>query len=176
MAVVTGMRKGELLGLRWTDIDLVRRELHITRTAARIAGAGIVENEPKTAKGKRTLLLPEIAVQALQTHRLSQEGRPNQDNRVFTSEQGRIVDATKLHNAWKTVLQEAGLPDIPFHNLRHSAATILLGQGLPMQVVRDILGHSSIRMTVDLYGGNMPPSAQSEAAKTWDRMLKEDEE
>lgn len=170
LAVITGMRKGELRALRWEDVDLARKQLTVRHTVDRIGRLGLVESEPKTQKGRRTLPLPQLAVDMLAQLRDEQATQPrgwNPERRVFPNTAGHTYDAGSLQASYKRLLREAGLPDIPFHNLRHSAASILLSRGVPAEVVRDILGHSSIDITIDIYG-HLAPARQEQAMQSWD--------
>lgn len=133
MALATGMRRGEFLGLRWTDLSLEIGSLQVCRTVNRIAGHGYVESETKTAKGRRQILLPQFVVQVLKQHRTRQlelrlkAGQVCQErNLVFRNEKGGFLDPSNLLKMFHKLLAKAGLPDVRFHDLRHSAATILL--------------------------------------------------
>jgi integrase len=169
VALVTGARRGEILALRWQDVDLEHRTLHIRRTVARLQRLGYVETEPKTVRGMRQIILPEIAIDVLRRQRTYQnEARlkagANWQNRdlVFSNKFGGYLEPSKMVLKFKVLLKMAGLPDIRFHDLRHTAATILLEKNVHPKVVQERLGHSRINMTMDTYS-HVLPSMQQEA-------------
>ena len=145
MAVTTGMRSGELLGLRWEDVDLQAGIVRVRRTVFN----GRVE-APKTAKGRRSIKLNRASVAALRQH-------PRRGEWVFCNGVGRPMSVHNLHNrSWKPLLKRASLPDIRFHDLRHTCATLLLTKGVHPKVVQEMLGHSSISVTLDIYSHVLP--------------------
>jgi integrase len=163
LAIATGMRQGELLSLRWADINFEERSLNVRRTLYRIKGRGIVESDPKTAKSKRRIMLPQFVVDALIIHRDCQSllrEKAGSDwrnlNVVFCTRQGGFIQPSNLRVRFKRVLKRAGLPDVRFHDLRHSAATILLGMGAHPKQVQDLLGHASFKTTMDRYSHVLP--------------------
>lgn len=169
IAVTTGMRRGEILGLRWSDIDLDHGLLYIRRTLNRISGFGFIENDPKTKASRRKILLPDIAVAALERHRTKQEALKHkaasqwrEKNLVFSNTVGNFINPDHLLTRFRRVLVQADLPMMRFHDLRHSAATILLVLGVHPKVVQELLGHSTIAMTMDTYS-HLLPSMQKEA-------------
>jgi integrase len=174
VAVVTGMRRGELLALRWSNIDFERRTLLVLHTVDYIPKYGYVETEPKTKAGKRLISLPHFLVDMLKQHRLQQmEQRLKQgdtwENRdlVFPDLRGGYFNPNYLLRVFKKPLDEAGLPHMPFHDLRHSAATILLSMGVYIKVVQELLGHSNISITLGTYA-HLLPSMQQEVVEKWD--------
>ena len=179
LALITGMREGELLGLRWTDIDYQSKCLHVNRTVARIGNLGIKITEPKTARSRRRIALPDLILQVLQDHRRAQEAQRkdeqwNAEQWVFCNREGHVQDAGSLWHIWKGALEKAGLPrEMHFHGLRHSAATILLSMGVPMKVVQEILGHSNISTTLGTYIHVMP-GQQEQAMEHWTTILGEE--
>ena len=169
LAVTTGMRAGELLALRWRDISFDNRSVHIQRSMSFIAGTGYVEFEPKTARGRRKINLPPFVCEVLKQHRARQlerrlkVGARWQDrDLVFCNIYGGFLDPAHLRQRFHKLLKDANLPDVRFHDLRHSAATILLGMGVHPKVVQEILGHSQISMTMDTYS-HVLPGIQTEA-------------
>lgn len=174
LTIATGMRRGEILALRWSDIDLVSvpKTVQVRRTMSRMKQYGLVESEPKTAKSQRLIVLPQFVVEALVHHRARQEetkrnvGQTWQDNNlVFTNRRGGRVEPTHLDEMFEKLLHRAGLPDIHFHDLRHNAATMLLGMGVHPKVVQELLGHSSITMTMDTYSHVLPTMQQEAMSK-----------
>jgi integrase len=169
LALATGMREGELLGLRWSDVDVEKGVLRVARTVTYITGYGFVEGEPKTAKSKRKIMLPPFVIDTLKRHRVKQlekrlaVGTAWIDrDLVFPDEDGDFVIGETLVRRFHKLLREIGLPRIRFHDLRHSAATLLLSMGVPAKVVQELLGHSTISITMDVYS-HVLPSMQKDA-------------
>ena len=163
LALATGMREGELVGLRWSDVDLEAGMLRINRTVTYVTGHGNVEGEPKTAKGKRNIMLPPFVVVALKHHYTMQEkGRLEFGSTwiardlVFPEKNGDFIVANTLLRRFHRLLKEIGLPRMRFHDLRHSTATLLLSMGVPLKVVQELLGHSSIDITANIYSHVLP--------------------
>ncbi len=158
LAVTTGMRQGELLALRWREVDLERGSVAVTGTLQRVRGAGLVRGEPKTARSRRQVRLTPTAVAALRRQQAAQAAarlvagdRWVAGDWVFAGPLGTPLrpEAVRLH--FGALLKRAGLPPIRFHDLRHTAATLLLGQGVHPKVVADLLGHTTVAMTLDRY-------------------------
>ena len=170
LAINTGMRQGELLALRWSDVDLDGGTLQVKATL-QSAGEGFVFAEPKTAHSRRQVALNRPAAEALRSHRARQleerlsMGVAWEDNDlVFANEVGRPIAAANLRNrSFWPLLEQAGLPRIRFHDLRHTAATLLLGRGVHPKIVSEMLGHSQIAITLDLYS-HVTPTMQRQAA------------
>lgn len=165
LAVTTGMRRGELLGLKWSDIDLQDARLGIRRTLTRVDnGKRHSLGDTKNKKGRRTVRLTPQAVDVLRSH-LEQQLREIEDlgdlyddhGLVFTSEAGTPINPANLRNrSFATLLRRAGLPHIRFHDLRHTCATLLLGKGVHPKFVQELLGHATIAITLDTYSHVMP--------------------
>ena len=170
LALTTGMRQGEILSLKWSDFDADTGRLTVQRTVLYISGQGSIEGEPKSDRGRRNILLTPLAVAALRAHRaLQAEERIRavawEDNDlIFCNAVGRHIRASNLlRRSFRPLLARAGLPAIRFHDLRHTAATLLLLQGVHVKVVSEMLGHSSVSLTLDVYS-HVLPSMQSDAA------------
>jgi integrase len=179
--VTTGMRLGELLALRWQDIDFEHHSLQVRRSMGFVSGQGYVEFEPKTAKGRRKIVLPLFVCEALKQHRTRQiEQRLKigaswrEHDLVFCNRYGDFLDPSHLRQRFHRLLNDAGLPSVRFHDLRHSAATILLSMGVHPKVVQEILGHSQIAMTLDIYS-HVLPSLQQEAVDKLDDLFGHDD-
>jgi integrase len=173
LALTTGLRIGELLGLRWSDIDLDARRLRVSRQVQRGeagSGEGLIFTEPKAAS-KRTVDLPTRTVEALKRHRKRQleeklrAGGAYQDNAlVFATSLGTpFGPETVTQRSFKPLLKRAGLPEIRFHDLRHTYATLLLTRGVHPTYVQRALGHSSVKMTLDRYSHWMPSMGRATA-------------
>jgi integrase len=173
LAVACGLRFGELLGLRWEDIDLGAGRLTVNHQLQGTEDGRPVLTAPKTAKSRRTITLPGTALAALRKHRSRQLeerlrlGEVWQDyGLVFCSEVGTALRESNVRNRhFRPLLERARLPRITFHGLRHTCATLLLGQGVHPKLVQEMLGHSSISMTLDLYSHVSPPMMDEVAAK-----------
>ena len=164
LAVHTGLRQGELFGLRWEDIDFGAETLSVKRILSGAEGGRPVFGTPKTAKSRRSVKLTAPAVEALLRHREAQDreratvwsGR--EDNRlVFRSTTGTPLNRHNLvRRSFKPLLEKAGLPGIRFHDLRHTCATILLSKGKHPKYVQELLGHATVAITLDTYSHVLP--------------------
>lgn len=182
LALATGMRRGELMGLKWQDIDFAQGVLQVRRILSRIPtkmpGKGYVEAEPKTQKSRRSIVIAPFALDALKQHRKRQleaklKAGPDwqEHDYVFCTSIGTYLNPTyDILRQLKILLKNAGLPDIRFHDLRHSAATLLLAAGVHPKVVQEILGHSNISMTMDVYSHVLPTMQQDAMNKLNDFM------
>jgi integrase len=167
---MTGMRRGEALGLRWTDIDLEAGRLSIQRSLVPAAGEVIV-SEPKTAKGRRSIALDPGTVDGLREQAQRQlddqvaagEAYSATDEYVFTDELGGPLDPDRVSKYFNTAVRKALLPRIRLHDLRHTHATLALQAGVHPKVVQERLGHSTIAITLDIYS-HVIPAMQKEAA------------
>lgn len=172
LTVTLGLRQGELLALRWQDCDLDAGTLRVTGTLQRVAGA-LQRGEPKTPRSRRVLNLPALARGALRRHRARQAAERLQagpcwqeQDLVFTTVVGTPLDARNVRRAFKQHLRRAGLPaGVRFHDLRHTAATLLLAQGVHPRAVTETLGHSQIGLTLDTYSHVLPALRQEVAAQ-----------
>lgn len=178
LALTTGAREGELLGLKWEDFDLALGRMQIRRTIARLVGKGFTVSEPKTAKSRRSVHLTPLAIQALKRHRLRQNETRlaagntwDQQGWVFCNSVGRPIDAgNMIRRSFRPLLQKAELPIIRFHDLRHSAASLLLSLDVHPKIVQELLGHSQISLTLDTYS-HVLPSLQAEAVNKLGTLL-----
>lgn len=177
LALATGMRQGELLALRWHDVDLEAKTLQV-RFSVHYTKGGYVFTEPKTKYSRRRIALSRIAVEALRRHRTRQLqerlalGETWEDlDLVFPNTVGKPLDAVNLVKYWfYPLLKRAGLPQIRFHDLRHTAATLLLARGINPKVVSEMLGHSHVAVTLGIYS-HVLPHMQQQAADAMDAAL-----
>ena len=153
-----GLRQGEVLGLRWADVDLDAGAMRIRQALQRQARVGLVFVEPKSRAGKRTLALPRPLVDLLRAHRsrqLEERLRAGSEwhdmNLIFTTPVGKPIDPSDDRKAWKVLLERAGVPHVGTHAARHTAATMLLAQGQHPRAVMETLGHSQISLTMNTY-------------------------
>jgi integrase len=168
-AVLTGMREGELLALRWQDIHFEEKCLQVHRSVRFFPGRGPVEGEPKTASSRRKIVLSPFLVDVLKQHRVHQlearlqAGKTWEDHDlVFCNSCGGFTSPATLFDTFQKLLRNAGLPHMRFHDLRHSAATFLLAKGVHIKVVQELLGHSNILITLNIYS-HVLPSLQEDA-------------
>lgn len=176
VAVAIGLRRGEALGLRWSDVDLSAGTLRVSQTLLR-AGREPVFSEPKTSRSRRSITLPTICVDALRSHRVRQHRErlaAGDDWRdlglVFTTRLGSPVEPRNLTRAFAALCRDAGLPAKRFHDLRHTCASLLLAQNVHPRVVMEILGHSGISVTMDLYS-HVLPALHVDAANHMESLL-----
>ena len=172
VALALGLRQGEALALRWTDIDMEAGNVTV-RAGLQRQGGKLVLVEPKTPRSRRTIAAPPIVVAALRSHRSRQlqdrlaAGSEWQDlDFVFCTQAGGPLDSRNVTRDFQRALTKAGLPHMRFHDLRHSCASLLLAQGVHPRVVMETLGHSQIALTMNTYS-HVIPALQREAA---DRM------
>ena len=177
VALSLGLRRGEVLALRWDNVDLDAGTLTVAATLTRRRGHGLVESTPKTARSRRTLPLPQTCIRALRDQRRAQatvklSAGPDWQGQghVFTTPIGTPVDPRNLTTEFHRICVQAGLGPRRFHALRHSAATLMLAQGVPLAVISDVLGHASYAITADVYA-RVGEELKSEAAAAMDVAL-----
>lgn len=172
----TGMRRGEALALTWRDVDLERQTVRVTGTLSRVDGS-LAVTPAKTDRSRRTVPLSPAAAVVLERLRERQAvdrraaGSVWQSTPyVFTTELGEPCDPRNALRALKAAATRAGLPDIGLHTLRHSAASVMISNGVPLKVVSEILGHASIAITGDVYG-HVSPDVSREAVQALSEAL-----
>ena len=178
LAVTAGLRQGELLGLKWEDVDLDHGILRVKRTLSGIKDGKPIFSTPKTAKGRRSVQLTAKAVEALEKHRERQIEERKQlvelwrdCDLVFPTRVGTPISRHNLvTRSFKPLLVRAGLPDIRFHDLRHTCATLMLFVGTNPKVVQEMLGHANVSITLDTYS-HLLPNMQGEAVGRLDNLL-----
>lgn len=177
LALTSGMRLGELLGLKWEDVDFEGARLSVRRALQHQKGRGYVFVEPKTKSSRRTINLSQGATSALREHRTRQieerlafEDEWRMPELVFANEWGAPLDGGWMTTRFKGVLERGGFPVIRFHDLRHTAATLLLGANVHVKLVSEMLGHSSIALTLDTYS-HVIPTMHQHAASVMDELF-----
>lgn len=151
LAVALGLRRGEILALRWSDVDFKDRTIQIRRTLQEVSGRFTL-SEGKTTTARRKLTLGQLALDALRQRKADADQEGHKSPYVFTTYEGTFVSASALRQRhFKPLLKTAKLPDIPFHGLRHTFATTMLGQGVAVKVAAEALGHANPAITARLY-------------------------
>ena len=177
LAALSGLRQGELMGLRWQDVDLEAGILHIRQTCQWLPRQGFIFRQPKTYRSARPVALSPASAQRLRQHRLRQleerlaAGPAYQDGGlVFANALGAPLHPTNLRRTWLRIADRAGLPRLRFHDLRHAHASLLLQQGVHPKIVSERLGHSTVGITLDTYS-HVLPGLQAQAANGLDALL-----
>jgi len=159
LAVRIGLRRGEVLGLRWKDVDLTDGTVTIRQTLQRVGGELLIA-APKTQRSARRVALPDECVTALRARRAQQQGdrlaagdkwKDNGSDLVFTTKNGTPIEPRNLNRAFTLLCDKAGVRRVRFHDLRHTCASLLHEQGADARMIMEVLGHSSIRVTMDIY-------------------------
>ena len=173
LLVTTGMRRGEVLGLAWEQVDFTNSRLAVVQSLSVVNYHDVGLIQPKTTKGRRSIALDPATVAALQAHRIRQleerlqwgEGWHDSDL-VFTRENGTTIHPQRMTSWFEQRSRDAGLPKIRLHDLRHSYATAALAAGVPAKVVSERLGHASVMITLDTYS-HILPSMQEDGPTQW---------
>lgn len=176
-ALFTGMRRGELLALRWCDVDLILCQVHITRALHHLRTGETVYRAPKTAKGRRMVALSPSATSVLREHRDKQEVARvtlgitlKDDDLVFSDLEGKPLLPDTVTHAWIKLVRHTGLKPIRLHDARHTHASLMLKQGVHPKIVQERLGHASIGITLDTYS-HVAPGLQEAAAIGFDQLV-----
>jgi integrase len=176
IAIATGMRRGEILALRWSDIE---PDLSLARVRRSIqpTAEGLVFEQPKTKRSRRAVALPAFLAPYLTAQRASQAGRKqrlgagwHENDLVIDRGDGTPRNPDTLSSGWAIFIRKRGLPPVRFHDLRHAHATLMLSKGVHPKVVSERLGHASIGITLDTYS-HVLPAMQQEAAAAFDEIF-----
>lgn len=177
LAIFTGMRRSELLGLRWRDVDLDMATLSVSQVLHNLGKGKIMIEEPKTQKSKRQIALSPVAAIALRQHKERQQaerlmlGRSlTDDDLVFGNPDGTPFLGSSITHAFTRTMRQLGLKGVRFHDLRHTHASLMLRQGVNIKTLQERLGHSSITTTLDIYA-HVTPGMQKEAALRFEEAL-----
>jgi integrase len=178
LALLTGMRRGEVLGLKWEDVDLARGMLAVRRTLSRGVGGGYIFGVPKTAHGRRSIALPKSVVDSLKKHRTAQvelrlkvgEAYDSKLDMVFANALGEPIHPNTLAARFTKLQAQAGVPKIRIHDLRHTSATLMLANGEHPKIVQERLGHSDVSMTLNRYS-HVTMDMQKDAAARLDALM-----
>lgn len=176
-ALAVGLRSGECSALRWEEVDLDTGIVAVKRTLQRMKGQGLVHMPPKSPKSRRTIPLPASCVAGLKAHferqhqeRLLAGSRWKETGHVFTSTIGTPIDDRKILKEFNALVAAAKLPKQRFHDLRHACISLLGAQGVPLKVIAEIVGHSDIRLTQNVYQ-HVYQESKRDAAAQMDRLL-----
>lgn len=177
LAIHTGMRQGEIIGLKWVDLDWDQNTLQVKRQVLHFKGGGYTFTDPKTKSGKRTIILGSKAMQAMKEHKETVETLRTEAGEkwteldlIFPSAVGTPVTGSNIRRAFRKLLIASELPKIRFHDLRHTAASLMLNHGIPVLIASRRLGHSKPSITMDVYG-HLMPIKQVEAANLLDNLM-----
>lgn len=173
----TGLRRGELLGLEWQDVDFRRGAVHVRQSLVRTRDRGLMVSTPKTRSSLRTVHIPSEVVTELRTHRRRQAedrlkyGLTWSGDLVFCGEGGRPLDPRAFTRVFERIIERAGLPRVSFHDMRHSHATMLLALGESSKVAQERLGHARVSTTMDVYQ-HVIPEMQKRAVDKLEALLR----
>ncbi len=177
VALFTGMRKGEIMGLEWQDIDFEKGIINIERTSQYVSGIGVITKEPKNETSKRVISAPQTLLQLLKQYKTCQTEQRmkvanlwQESNRLFTTCNGSPMFPDSISNWFCDFIKENNLPHITFHGLRHTSASILIDQGLNIKAVSNRLGHANTSTTMNIYAHALK-SADKQAADIMDNMF-----
>jgi integrase len=165
--LLTGLRRGELLGLRWCDIDFDNEVITVAQTSNYVKGRGVYVDTPKSETSERQIKVAQTAFILLREYKAWQDERRDKcgdywketDDRIFTSEDGSLIHPDSLTRWFKSFVTRHGFPDVHLHSLRHTYASIMIADGTPLVVVSSNLGHAQVSTTSDIYSHVIKSSA-----------------
>jgi len=174
-ALFTGMRRSELLALRWRDIDF--HQIYVNRSLHHLKDGSYVFTQPKSAKSRRTVALSPSSTLTLAEHKERQKGiramlgiSLKDDDSIFSTPEGKPLRPNTVSRAWTMLAARAGLKVIRLHDARHTHASLMLKQGVHPKIVQERLGHASIQITLDTYS-HVAPGLQEAAAESFDKLV-----
>ncbi len=172
LALFTGMRRSELLALRWSDVDLPLGQISVNRSLHHLQDRSLVFRTPKTAKGRRTIALPPSAALVLREHKKKQGDMhlllgtlPQESDLVFSQPDGAALLPDTVSHVWSKLAKRIGMEGTRLHDARHTHASLMLKQGIHPKVVQERLGHASIQTTLDTYSHVVPGLQEAAAAR-----------
>ncbi len=175
-ALFTGMRRGELLALRWQDVDFIYSQIYINRSLHQLRNGSYIFTQPKSEKSRRTIAMSSSLFIVLGEHRKAKEaealllGQPINEADLVFSNSGKPLRPNTVTYAWERIAAQAGVKVIRLHDARHTHASLMLKQGTHPKIVQERLGHTSIQMTLDTYS-HVAPGIQQAAAESFDKLL-----
>ncbi|MFC1981641.1 site-specific integrase [Chloroflexota bacterium] len=175
-ALFTGMRRSELLALRWQDIDFIYSQIYVSRSLHHLKDGSYIFTQPKSERSRRTISLPPSAFLVLSEHQKQREaealmlGQTLGDDALVFSTLGKPLRPNTITRAWQMLAVKAGVKVIRLYDARHTHASLMLKQGIHPKVVQERLGHATIAMTLDIYS-HVAPGIQQSAAESFDRLL-----
>ncbi len=177
LALFTGMRRSELLALRWQDVDFIFSQVYVSRSLHHMRDGSYIFTQPKSDKSRRTIALSPSAILMLKDHREMQESQRimlglllTDSDLIFSTVEGKPLRPNTVSRAWAMLAVRCGLKVIRFHDARHSHASLMLKQGIHPKIVQERLGHASIQITLDTYS-HVAPGLQAAAAARSDEGL-----
>ena len=176
-ALFTGMRRSELLALRWQDVDFIYSQIYVNRGLHQLRDGSYIFTQPKSSRSRRTIALPPSAFLTLKEYydraamdRAVLGAQLDDDDLVFGTIDGKPSRPNTITEAWKRLAALAGVKVIRLHDARHTHASLMLKQGIHPKIVQERLGHASIQMTLDTYS-HVAPGLQEAAAKSFDDIV-----
>jgi len=180
MALYTGMRRSELLALRWQHVDFIFNQVYVSRSLHHLKDGSYVFREPKSAKSKRMIKLSSSTIDTLREHGEKQKAiraaiwKPLTDSDlVFSTSEGKPLRPNTISRAWTMLATRAGVSVIRLHDARHTHASLMLKAGIHPKIVQERLGHASIQITLDTYS-HVSPGLQEAAAAQFDKLVSHD--
>ena len=175
--MATGLRRGEVCGLKWGYVDFIEHQIHVYKKIIRISGLGLVESEPKTEKSKRTITMSPLLEDLLRKVQGTQIGQRDyledgwvNSGYVFSQPNGTAIDPDLITKAFKKMVKEVGMPHLTPHGLRHQYATAAREEGIEMDIISKNMGHASVAITADIYA-HLTSNVMEEAAKKLESRL-----
>ncbi|RST75556.1 site-specific integrase [Siminovitchia acidinfaciens] len=173
----TGMRRGELLGLKWSNIDFNKKRIYVTHLLYYVSGQGLVLQSPKTSSGNRNISITDEIIDELQSYKLKKQEqllkvgmKLNDEHFIISSFGGEPLNPNTIHKQFLYDVKLAGVKRIRFHDLRHTHATIMLEIGENPKVVSERLGHSNVSITLNKYS-HVTPNLQDSSAENFTKAL-----
>jgi integrase len=170
LALFTGMRRGELMGLEWKDIDYEKKTINICRTSQYLPGDGVFTKEPKTEFSTRTITIPDTIVALLKDYKLHQESERTQiadlwnpTDRLFTTWNGEPMSPDTITDWFGKFIKIHNLPHVTFHGLRHTNVSLLIAEGVDVRTIASRVGHANPTTTLNLYSHMLRKSDQNAA-------------